>query len=184
MIGYQVWQDCNLSVRHFRNGDAIPLVESNEEWERMGHLFLPACCYYRNDSAFSERTGLLYNWFAVADPRCLAPTGMRLPALSDWLTMSNFCGGAQVAGFRLKSDFGWNYDGSGADTFGFRALPGGGRGAFGTFLDYGDYGNWWCADWTNGSQATFVYISFLDGHLHLRKDGFKMSGFSVRCLKE
>lgn len=182
-IGDQQWSSTNLSARHFRNGEQVPLVESIEDWERLGTLSLPACCCYRNDSRYLEMSGLLYNWFAVSDRRMLAPEGSRIASRADWERLIGFCGGYQVAGIRLKARTGWNFEGGGADSYGFAAAPGGGRGAFGAYLDHGDYGNWWCSDAQADQTASFVYMSFLGGTVHVRPDGFRMSGFSVRCVR-
>jgi hypothetical protein len=35
-IRNQKWMTINLDMEQFRNGDLIPYVESNEEWERVG----------------------------------------------------------------------------------------------------------------------------------------------------
>ena len=176
------WQHRNLSSAVFRNGDAIPLISSNEEWELYGKNGLPASCWYRNDAALAERYGRLYNWFAVNDPRGLAPEGFRIPSLADWDDLITAQGGAHIAGLRLKSDTEWNFHGGGNNVSGFGALPGGGRGALGSFLDLGDYGNWWCSDTESEKQAGFVFLSFINNRVTARADGFKASGLSVRCL--
>ncbi len=62
----------NLDVKHYRNGDAIPQVQDNDEWSK---LTTGAWCYYDND----ESKGVLYNWYAVNDNRGLAPEGWRIP---------------------------------------------------------------------------------------------------------
>ncbi len=42
------WMTENLSVDHYRNGDPIPHVTDNEDWE---NLTTGAYCYYMNDSS-------------------------------------------------------------------------------------------------------------------------------------
>jgi len=178
----QRWLGSNLMVTRFRNNDAIPVVSNEEDWERLGDRGLPACCYYRNDEAQGRYVGMLYNGFAVSDPRALAPVGCKVPSIEDWNVLIGNCGHSHLAGLFLKSASGWNFGGNGKDRYGFSALPGGGRGIFGAFLDLGDYGNWWCDQKPSDPSGAFVYMSFINGLCQVRKDGFRMSGFSVRCV--
>ncbi len=182
VIGDQSWVSCNLYTAHFRNGDPIPLVHSDEEWEALGEARQPACCHYRNEDALELRYGRLYNWYAVTDPRGLVPDHWRVPTLSDWKDLLEALGGGHLAGRRLKDREGWSNNGNGNNGSGFSARPGGGRGAFGSFLDLGDYGNWWSSTDSNTEEAAFLYLTFIDSSAMIRTDGFKSSGLSVRCL--
>src|SRR5436190_5685295 len=76
-IGNQVWMLKNLDVTRYRNGDKIPYVKSPTEWAA---LTTGAWCWYKNDSATGAVYGKLYNWFAVNDPRGLAPMGWHVPS--------------------------------------------------------------------------------------------------------
>lgn len=73
IIGDQVWMASNLDVDTFRNGDPIPHAKTDEDWELAGANGEPAWCYYGNNPGNSEEFGKLYNWYAVNDPRGLAP---------------------------------------------------------------------------------------------------------------
>lgn len=181
-VNGRIWLAGNLSAGAFRNGDPIPLISSNEEWELYGKNALPASCWYRNDPVLGDGFGRLYNWFAVNDHRGLAPQGFKIPALADWNELIAGQGGDYIAGLRLKAAAGWNFHGAGNNASGFAALPGGGRGALGSFLDLGDYGNWWCADSASDTGAGFVFLSFINNRVTVRPDGFKASGLSVRCV--
>jgi uncharacterized protein (TIGR02145 family) len=83
-IGDQEWMPINLDVDRFRNGDLIPHVESDEEWEKAGENEQAAWCYYDNDPENGKKYGKLYNWFAVNDPRGLAPEGWHVPSKEEW----------------------------------------------------------------------------------------------------
>lgn len=48
-IGTQVWINSNLNETKYRNGDDIPLITDNTEWESAGINKFPASCYYDND---------------------------------------------------------------------------------------------------------------------------------------
>lgn len=55
-IGDQEWITRNLDVARFRNGDLIPHIESDEEWEEYGKNGQPAWCYYDNDPENGKST--------------------------------------------------------------------------------------------------------------------------------
>ena len=84
-IGTQVWMTKNLDVSSFRNGDPIPEAKTDEEWKKAEENKQPAWCYYDNNSANGAKYGKLYNWYAVNDPRGLAPIGFRVPTDEDWI---------------------------------------------------------------------------------------------------
>jgi uncharacterized protein (TIGR02145 family) len=107
-IGTQVWMTKNLDVSTFRNGDPIPQAKTNEEWEKAGENNQPAWCYYENDQANGVKYGKLYNWYAVIDPRGLAPVGYHIPSDAEWTKLTDLFGGESVAGTKMKSKSGWN----------------------------------------------------------------------------
>jgi hypothetical protein len=87
-IGDQLWMTRNLDVDRFRNGDLIPHVKSDEEWIKAGENGQPAWCYYDNDPKNGKKYGKLYNWFAVNDPRGLAPKSWHVPTDEEWTEYS------------------------------------------------------------------------------------------------
>ena len=143
-IGTQVWMTKNLDVSKFRNGDPIPEAKTNEEWENAGKNKQPAWCYYNNDPKNGEKYGKLYNWYAVIDPRGLAPNGYHIPSREEWQTLIKSSGkDGYDAANKLKSKTGWfgetGYSGkpikNGIDTYGFSAMPAGTRKSDGKFYD-------------------------------------------------
>ena len=104
-IGSQVWMAKNLEVSTFRNGDVIPQATSNAEWGAAGENKQPAWCYYDNDSKNGVKYGKLYNWYAVNDPRGLAPAGYHVPTDAEWTTLENFL--SDDEGKKMKSTSGW-----------------------------------------------------------------------------
>lgn len=107
-IGTQIWMTENLNVSTFRNGDAIPEAKTNEEWEQAGQNKQPAWCYYNNDPKNGAKYGKLYNWFAVNDSRGLAPEGWHIPTDYEWTVLTDYLGGGEFAGGKLKSKIGWD----------------------------------------------------------------------------
>lgn len=186
-IGKQVWMTQNLNVDKFRNGDPIPEAKTNEEWRKAGENGEPAWCYYNNNPDNGDRYGKLYNWYAVNDPRGLAPEGWKIPSDEEWSRLADFLGGESVAGTKMKStDFWADYEGksgNGTNESGFSGLPGGYRDDVGSFYDFGKFGYWWSSTEDNTSLAwgRLLYYSLgnVDGYL-----GNKKAGFSVRCLRD
>ncbi len=124
-IGTQVWMTRNLDVDHYRNGDPIPEVKSASLWKS---LTTGAWCYFKNDKDSGVTYGKLYNWYAVNDPRGLAPVGWHIPSDAEWSTLSAYLGGDSIAGGKLKESgtSHWNIPNTGAtNVSGFSALPGG-----------------------------------------------------------
>jgi len=120
-IDNQVWMAENLNVGNFRNGDPVPEARTEEEWERAGKEGKPAWCYYENKIENGVLYGKLYNWYAVTDPRGLAPPGWHVPTDAEWRQVTLFLGGEDAAGTKMKSPSGWTHDGNGTNVSGFRA---------------------------------------------------------------
>ncbi len=83
VIGQQVWMAENLNVDRFNNGDPIPEAKSPEEWAKAAAAKTPAGCYWGNVLANGKAYGRLYNWYAVADSRGLAPPGFHVPTKEE-----------------------------------------------------------------------------------------------------
>jgi uncharacterized protein (TIGR02145 family) len=185
MIGEQEWMVANLDVEIFRNGDAIPEVQSDEEWEKFDDDHKPCWCYYDNDPENGKTYGKLYNYYAVYDKRGLAPAGWHVPKIDDWSELADFLGGPEYAGEKMKSTSGWVEDGNGTNESGFNGLPGGKRADFGSFYVIGDTGFWWCS-----TQQKEIPGKAFELHLYFDKQeaGWGYSsygeGYSVRCVKD
>jgi uncharacterized protein (TIGR02145 family) len=150
-VGNQKWMAENLNTAFFRNGDSIPEIKSNEEWEKADEEGKPGWCYYDNNQDNGKLYGKLYNRYAVTDPRGLAPEGWRVPDYKDWLFLAVQFGGPQKAGTHMRSKSGWgnnegpfdvNDDNNGSNKSGFTGLPGGGRSSAGAFVGKGDTAYW------------------------------------------
>jgi uncharacterized protein (TIGR02145 family) len=105
-IGTQTWMAENLNVSTFRNGDPIPEAKTDEEWKKAGKEGKPAWCYYDNDPKNGAKYGKLYNWYAVIDPRGLAPAGWHIPSDAEWTTLGDQLG--SDPGKKMKSTSGWD----------------------------------------------------------------------------
>jgi|WetSurMetagenome_2_1015567.scaffolds.fasta_scaffold04561_4 uncharacterized protein (TIGR02145 family) len=180
-IGSQTWAVANLNVSTFRNGDSIPEARTNKEWVAAGEAGKPAWCYYNNDPANGPKYGKLYNWYAVNDPRELAPVGWVLSDDPDWAQLTYYSGGLEVAGGKLKSVRGWSDGNNGTNEIGFSGIPGGYRVENGTFLNLGSIGIWWSTTESKTSTAIDHYLS-LNRSIG-RSSSPKQRGESVRCIR-
>ena len=181
-IGSQVWMTKNLDVAYYRNGDPIPQVADSTQW---ANLTTGAWCYFNNDPALGTVYGKLYNWYAVNDPRGLAPSGFHIASDEEWTILTNYLGGENVAGGKLKEagTTHWLSPNEGAtNSSGFSALPGGYRydGGF-DVLSY--YGHWWSASEYGGTYAWGRGLFYVNAYV-VRDNLYKSIGFSVRCVKD
>lgn len=193
VIGNQIWFQENLRVKRYRNGKSIAKQLSNAQWtiNKSG-----AFAVYDNDSIKENAFGLLYNWYAIANPAGLCPTGWRVPKDTEWNKMVKYLDDyadttelkrvqSEIAGGELK-EIGithWASPNTGATgTSNFLAFGGGNRGPDGKCNDVGAYGYWWTATQSSTAEAYGRLLSYFNSNI----DRFKTSknlGFSVRCMK-
>jgi uncharacterized protein (TIGR02145 family) len=188
-IGIQKWMTTNLAVSRYRNGDHIPQVKDPIKW---ANLTTGGWCWYNNDSATSAVYGKLYNWYAVNDPRGLAPTGWHVPSDAEWDTLSTHLGDF-VGGGKLK-DTGtieagtglWHAPNTGAtNKTGFTGLPGGQRGYDGSFYSIGYLGSWWSSTQAYTDIAVSRYLLYSNGYINGNGNAYRMKeGYSIRCIKD
>ena len=188
-IGKQIWMAKNLDVMYFRNGDPIPEVNDNNEWQLAFNKKAPAWCYFNYKSSNGVKLGKLYNWFAVNDKRGLAPEGWKIPTTKDWMKLNSILG--DQAGKKMKSKAGWESKGNGNNESNFNAIPGSnGRNGMGMFSGASSltvqkgYVFYWASnqDRENVKYANSVYLTYDDDVLHFETT-IKSFGLSVRCIK-
>lgn len=186
-IGSQVWMTKNLNVDKFRNGDPIPQAKSDAEWEAAGEKEQPAWCYYDNDSSKGAKFGKLYNWYAVNDPRGLAPKGWHIPTNAEWTILTDYLGGEEVAGGKMKSKEDWSNEGNATNSSGFSALPGGSRIPAGTFEKIGLEVIWWSTTvFGMEDLGDIIWHRILQSCCDdlFQSYSFYTSGSYVRCIKD
>ncbi|MBN1446444.1 MAG: fibrobacter succinogenes major paralogous domain-containing protein, partial [Bacteroidetes bacterium] len=196
MIGTQVWMLKNLDVDKYRNGDPIPQVTDPAQWYSKT---TGAWCYYNNDSTMSPIYGRLYNWYAVNDPRGLAPSGWHIPTDDEWKTLEVHLGMTQAhadstdwrgtdEGGKLKETgtSHWQSPNTGAsNSSGFTALPGGYRSWFNNapFSGMGSNGYWWSST-ADGAATAWNRILNYGLQTVWRRTSIKTTGYSVRCVRD
>ena len=183
----QIWTKSNLNVSHYRNGDVIPQVTDPTQW---GSLTTGAWCYYNNDPANGAIYGKLYNWYAVNDPRGLAPIGWHVPTDVEWTSLIECLGGGSIAGAAMKEP-GTNHwispNTDATNSSGFTAFPGGFRyrvqGPQGLFGSLGESTIWWSSTDAPQYDALTAWSFGIYGGSALKDHDTKGLGVSVRFIK-
>jgi uncharacterized protein (TIGR02145 family) len=186
-IGTQQWMAENLKVSKYSDGTDIPKEPDNAKWSQ---LSTGAWAYYGNDATKNAKYGKLYNWYALSKTKNgnknVCPTGWHVPTDTEWTVLTDYLGGANVAGGKMKEmgTTSWNSPNTDATNLSlFSALPGGYRSWNGGYTDVSGSGNWWSStgdisdsDWGRG-------LGSWDGSAR-RITFYKPSGLSVRCLRD
>jgi uncharacterized protein (TIGR02145 family) len=189
LIGSQCWLGKNLKTTKFNDGTEIPNVTDNPVWDTIS---TPAYCWYDNNQSYKDPYGALYNGW-VFDPsvnggKQICPEGWHIPNDDEWTTLTDFLGGLNVAGGKLKEagTAHWNAPNSGAtNETGFTALPAGYRGTNSNFTQMGDINYLWSST-THASYSTSAWwrsLSSASAGVYRHYLGKKL-GMSVRCLKD
>lgn len=173
----QIWSQKNLDVETYRNGDLIPQITDDTEWSTANY---GAWCYYENNQGYKEY-GKLYNWYAVNDPRGLAPTGWKIPDSEDFIKLNDSdCVNDNSRKIKEPGTTHWNTD-DGTNETKFTALGAGKRRKSGTFEQLKDTAYFWTTDEDSGDG---VYWSLTDSNVFDDNSIDKNSGFSVRIIRD
>lgn len=178
-IGQQIWLKENLNVSRYRDGTVIPEVNDPEVWAT---LTTGAWRYYNDDSENGKVYGKLYNWYAVKDPRGLAPDGCHIPSDEEWEKLSNFLGpGAGGEMKEASTDYWFDPNEAATNNSGFTGLPGGLVIKNGSFYFDGSFGYWWTSTGQDATTAWNRSLGYNSGIICRSYDN-KNYGFSVRCI--
>ena len=177
-IGNQIWMAENLKTTHYSNGNTITEVY-----------------VYNNDENNVAIYGRLYTWAAAMSGTAssntnpsgvqgVCPTGWHLPSDAEWTELSDFLGGTNIAGGKLKETGcgHWKCPNSGAtNESGFTALPGGCKLPWEWGL--GKEADLWGATEHGSSSAWKRYLYYADSKMTRYSDS-KSFGYSVRCVRD
>ena len=110
---------CSESFTDPRDGQSYDIVQiGSQTWmaENLNYEAEGSACPEGDDRKCSKY-GRLYNWDMA---RTVCPEGWRLPDSADFEKLISAAGGAEVAGYALKSTSGWFKKGNGSDAYGFQ----------------------------------------------------------------
>jgi len=180
IIGTQSWDESDLRVTQYANGDPIPEVTNSTTW---ANLTTGAWCWYNNDP---NSGSVLYNWYAINDPRGLAPAGKHVPTTAEWNTLISYLGSNTVAGGAMKdiglSPWGWNSPNTDAtNSSGFTAFPGGFINNLGVFDQRGNESVHWAADGSTSTDGNTYKLTNTSGQI-FNNTLSKVFGLSVRLI--
>jgi uncharacterized protein (TIGR02145 family) len=132
--------------------------------------------------------GRLYNWYAVNDPRGLAPEGWVIPNKKEWIKLIDFLGGNKLAGIKLKSEndwekFPWSVTVENIKS-GFNGFPGGYKKQYSGFANNSrKEGYWWSSTLIDSEHASAWFLSYSNSYIH-QSPILCGTGLSVRCIKK
>ena len=180
-IGGQHWMAENLRVTKFNDGTLIPQAIASSAWVNAD---VPARCYYDNNNA---KYGILYNWLvADGNNKNVCPTGWHVARDIEWTELTNYLGGEQIAGGKLKEVGFANWESPNTDASNsalFNALPGGLRTADGDFYRIKNRAYWWSpSSEISVYGAKYRKIKFDSGNIEWSYEPVR-AGMSIRCLK-
>lgn len=204
VIGGKEWMVENLKVTRYRTGAPIAGGLSDTEWAdtyNNGRLGAYAVYPFGNiDGIESEEQmiaqyGLLYNGFAVMDPRGLAPLGWRVATDEDFKELelaigfteaqTNATGWRGVGSLMLRSTTGWPVN-PGTDDLGFKALPAGAREQTGPYNFFNVRANFWTSTADPTAPLTRNFRRILeDTRWNVNRGAIaNREGYSVRCVRD
>ena len=172
---------CSDSFTDPRDGQSYDIVQiGSQTWmaENLNYEVEGSTCPEGENSNCS-RYGRLYTWGMA---RTVCPEGWHLPDSADFEQLIADVGGADVAGYALKSTSGWFKKGNGSDDHGFNALPAGYRQGNGRFDGIGGYAHIWSAVETPDGLAYYMLLDFSIKAAKLSAFG-KDEARSVRCVR-
>ncbi|NBP75709.1 MAG: hypothetical protein EBU61_06730, partial [Crocinitomicaceae bacterium] len=159
----QEWMNENLRTTNYANGDPIPNITNNTQWQT---LTTGAWTHYNNNSQNEIPYGKLYNWYAASDSRNVCPIGWHVPSNDEWILLVDYLGGLTVAGGKMKST-GTQYwispNQDATNESGFSALPGGIY--TNNFYSIGVDGCWWASTEVPTDSAWLKFIGASGGTL-------------------
>jgi uncharacterized protein (TIGR02145 family) len=185
------WMKKNFDCTTYRNGDAIPQVTDAAQW---ASLTTGAWCYYNNDPAMGAIYGKLYNYYAITDPRGIAPAGWHVPNRTERDNLTECAGGVLGAGatgfyaggnLKEAGTVHWlSPNLEGRDSTGFTALPGGRRTPSGLFYGINSTGTFWTT--TNYVDETILVLDLFNssGYTFEFNAIEKSFGASLRLVKD
>ncbi|MCL1967285.1 MAG: fibrobacter succinogenes major paralogous domain-containing protein [Fibromonadales bacterium] len=182
------------------------VIIGSQTWmaENLNSAIEGSVCY-GGDAANCETYGRLYSWATAMNlhigcntSSCAAltsskhqgicPKDWHIPSKEDWNTLMNAAGGAEFAGYKLKTRSGWTNsegkpEGNGYDTFGFSAQPGGYGYSNSGFSFVGNQGIWWSTSEVTDPVAIGFGVYFFKEDAYIT-DWAKSNLFSIRCVKD
>jgi len=190
------------TVTDCRDGQVYKtVVIGTQTWmaQNLNYAMDSSWCY--NNSADScSKYGRLYQWTAAmniassylttsasavikAPQQGACPAGWHVPTSGEWTTLETAVGGSDSTCIKLKSTGGWYDSGNGTDSYGFSALPAGGRYNDGDFYLARGLALFSSATEYGASYAYYRRFGYNFASMYAYI-GNKTYAFSVRCVQD
>ena len=185
-IGSQIWMAENLRTTTYNDGTPIPNVTDNTNWS---NLTTPSYSWYNHDeNSYGDTYGALYNWYAI-DTNKLAPEGWHVASDEEWIALTEYLGGENSAGGKLKDRGFEHWDSPNTDAtneYGFTALGAGYRSKDGAIVLIGQESLWWTSTGVNSTNSAWPRWMGNNSGMVIRGIGpnNRNYGYSVRCVKD
>ncbi len=183
-INGQTWMAENLRTTKYRNGDPIPKIFDNPTWT---NLNTGAYCNYENTENIDTIAtyGRLYNWYAISDPRNIAPKGWHVATNTDWKLLMLLLSKEGLAGTKLKEkgNLHWYLNEKATNESGLTILASGLRDpSTGDFCCMKNRSILWSS--TQSDDFYVWTLSLTSGFDSCRRVSLHMNfGFAIRCVK-
>jgi uncharacterized protein (TIGR02145 family) len=167
-----------------RDGQVYKTIKIGEQWwmaQNLNYQSENSFCYDK-DTDKCKIYGRLYI-YDNAQNAC--PTGWHLPSDLEWEALSDYLGGEDLAGVKMKdadTKDSLAHLATKANSSGFTALAGGNRNNKNIFGFTGKYGCWWSSTDYSATEGWSRYLYWGTARFYSHFDK-KNCAFSVRCLK-
>lgn len=175
-----------LTMTDPRDGQLYPTVQIGTQcWlqKNMNYQTGNSWCY-GNNSSNCDTYGRLYDWKTALG---VCPSGWHLPSDEEWTKMTEFLGGSDVAGGKMKESktTHWASPNTGAtNSSGFTALPGGGRGNNGGFGGLTSNASFWSSNEGSSAGTWYRYLYYDGANVGWQFYYYETYGCSARCLQD
>ncbi len=173
------------TFKDMRDGKTYKWVKiGNQVWmaQNLAYKTYSGCWAYDGNQSNVATYGYLYNWSTANN---VSPKGWHLPSDAEWTQLTDYLGGEEVAGGKLREagTRHWSSPNAGTtNSSGFTALPGGYRNENGDFDGIGRYGGWWSSTERRAGDVWTICMFF--NYSNDRFNYAKGNGFSVRCVRD
>lgn len=180
----------NKTFTDIRDGHVYKTVTiGTQTWFAENLAFKPSEGLYwslYNDPNNIARYGYLYEW---KTSYIVCPRGWHIPSDAEWTILTNYLGGENLAGGKMKSLTGWNSPNTRAsNSSGFSALPCSSIGSFGDSGDQFESPGMRADFWASSTDSESVCIRVLryDEENLNRYEIIPSNtrGLSIRCIKD
>jgi uncharacterized protein (TIGR02145 family) len=170
-----------------RDGKTYKYVKiGDQEWMMENFAFKAdtGCWAYDNDEANVATYGYLYTYETAKN---ICPEGWHIPSADECNVLIDYLGGPIKAAYKMMEPsaeyWGNNTSDKVTNSSGFSALPGGMQNNTHVMFMYkGLFAYWWTS--TEGSESEDIEIMHTNNQVIQFRDHHKLSGFSVRYIKD